>query len=116
MAYRPKPAGPRNIRELFHYLWGEFGAIGREIETQTGATVENVGGGAGIALPPVVQADEKVFPFKTLIEGENITITEQAQTITIAGGRSGNRVFFQPDQPTDEEASMGDIWFRSGYE
>ncbi len=31
MAYSPKPAGPRSIRELFHYLWRELTEIGIEI-------------------------------------------------------------------------------------
>lgn len=26
------------------------------------------------------------------------------------------QVFFQPDQPTDEESSQGDIWFKEGWD
>ena len=31
MAYRPKPAGPKNEREMFHYIYKELGDVGREI-------------------------------------------------------------------------------------
>jgi hypothetical protein len=33
MSYVPRPAGPKNIREFFHYLWGELKAIQTEMET-----------------------------------------------------------------------------------
>lgn len=38
MAYIPKPAGPKNNREMFHYIYRELGAVGREIAT--GSTIE----------------------------------------------------------------------------
>ena len=31
MAYHPNPAGPRNIRELYHWVWAEFRRVGTTI-------------------------------------------------------------------------------------
>ncbi len=35
--YKPQPAGPKSIRELFHYLWKELSSIGRLIGDDTGS-------------------------------------------------------------------------------
>lgn len=43
MAYKPKPGAPRNLREMFHYLWGELKSI------------ESEGGGG---LPGVTDHDD----------------------------------------------------------
>ena len=32
MPFKPDPAGPRNDREMFHYLWREFGKVSTAIE------------------------------------------------------------------------------------
>ena len=81
MPWQPKPAGPRDLRSMFHWVYRQLQDIGRQVDS---AVVENVGGGAGIAAPPVAQGDNRTFPFKTLLGGNSITITEQAETVTIA--------------------------------
>ena len=36
MAYSPKPAGPRNLREFFHYLWHNLSEIGDNLGDEGG--------------------------------------------------------------------------------
>ena len=66
---------------MFHWSYRQLQDIGRQVDS---AVVENVGDGAGVALPPTTMADNRTFPFKTLLGGNSITITEQAETVTIA--------------------------------
>jgi len=52
MAYRPTPAGPRNLRELFHWLWRELTKIGEEMGSGPVGTVSKIIAGTNITISP----------------------------------------------------------------
>jgi hypothetical protein len=88
VAYKPTPAGPRNIREMFHYLWRELTRVGEAIGTEGGGeanTASNLGTGEGLVTPK----EGVNLPFKSLIGGANITLAASSTTITINGDSSG---------------------------
>jgi hypothetical protein len=95
MAYRPNNAGPRTLRELYHWVHGQLRRVADELEGGGSGegeanTSSNEGSGAGLALPK----SGVNLPFKSLLGGSNVTITEQAQTVTInasGGGGDGDR-------------------------
>ena len=83
MAWRPTNAGPKTIRELYHWVHKQLRDVGDELEGGGGGgeanTSSNVGGGNELALPKV-GVD---LPFRTLLPGSGITMEQGPQTITI---------------------------------
>ena len=95
MAYRPNNAGPRTLRELYHWVHGQLRRVADELEGGGGEpgegeanTSSNEGSGAGLALPK----SGVNLPFKSLVGGDNVTIDEFSQTVVInaEGGGGGD--------------------------
>jgi len=115
MAYRPKPAGPKSIRALFHYLWRELTAIGVEIESGGGGP-----GGAHDDLTGVTPDQHHPQLHSIGTHSDVITTSLAANELLAYNGASyvndrRTKVFFQTTQPTDAESLEGDFWFKEGW-
>ena len=89
MAFIPNSAGPRTIRELFHWAWGELKRVGAEVGDEGGST------------PP----DPVPDPGHQHWHDNLINVTEDQHHPKVH-----THVFFQLDQPTNEESFEGDWW------
>jgi hypothetical protein len=112
MAYVPKPAGPKNLREFFHYLWRELSTIGTDIGDE-GSTPDPDPDPTPVPPPAPghIHYHDNLYgryqpdqhPMSSII---GLEVAIDAQT----------RTFFQDTEPSDANAGQGDIWFVSGYE
>lgn len=104
MAYSPRPAGPKNLREMFHYLWRNLSEISNDL-----------GGGGGEPVhehshPNILdRATAGAHPISAIT---GLVAEQASQDAAIF---ANTKVFFQPNQPADLESSPGDIWFKEGY-
>ena len=106
MTWRPTPAGPRNQRELFHWLWKQFQDIGNELDNGGGGGgIESVIGGTDISV-------DNSDPNNPIV---NYTGTGEVGPQGPEGpaGR-GVQVFFQSNEPGTDVSAPGDVWFVKG--
>ena len=117
MAYEPKPAGPNNLRELFHYLWNNLKELGALVDGETGTDPDP--DPTPVPIPPaahnhfhpniLARSQPDAHPISAIT---GLVAEQAAQDVAIF---ANTKVFFQPTQPTDLESSAGDIWFKEGY-
>jgi hypothetical protein len=107
MAYSPRPAGPKNLREFFHWCWKEFGnvggSIGTEMPTDPPEPVPPPAPGAhshylenliNVGIPSKNHRDSLSYEESTgYWEAERRTTTHIQETT-----------------PLDNESSVGDLW------
>ena len=114
--WQPTPAGPRNLRELFHWVFEQFKRVGTGL------------GDEGGTLPPE-DAPEAAAHTHWI---DNLANTDVSGDVTVFAARTNGdslvfdgttgywvadrrtKVFFQPTEPA--LSNPGDIWFAEGYE
>jgi hypothetical protein len=110
MAWRPKAAGPKSIRSLYHWIWAQLSEIGI------------VGGGdlptdpptPGQPLPPQPLGSHNHY-LENLLDTDIASKVhrsslsyQEATGLWEADSRS--KTFIQTTIPADSESSTGDLW------
>lgn len=114
MAWRPTQAGPRNIRELFHWITKQFTDVGELV----GETPPDGGYPDPPEDPPPLPSQGSHNHYLDNLINVQTGSKESTDALVWNGSHwvpdRRTKVYFQADEPTESQA--GDIWFAEGYE
>ena len=111
MSYDPITGGPRNLRELYHWVWQNLKGVGSSIGDEGG------GGDPGHQhqhdnlLGRDLNSNHAPFTGVGTSGFVPNPGSESHRALSDKGEwRPASRVFFQSTQPTEMESATGDFW------
>jgi len=119
LKYLPNTIIPQDTQGIVKYLQEELDKISYTFENLDFATLEDIDpeNPDSPAEPPITEHNDlngrTEFDAHPIGAITGLAEEQLAQDVLI---HRNTKVFFGPDEPSEEESSEGDLWFVSGYE